>query len=210
MMFSTLTFLLCLFGTAHAHFRLLYPGPRGDFVADTEPNFCGGYTEVTTNRTTFPLSGGFFIIKTGHPDWTAGVLISTIQSPNSFDNFSVNGVQQLVSPYAKAPNPGTFCIPLNISAANIPGAKDGANVTIQIVFQGGDGNLYQCADLTLSGNLTRPPSDLTCANATTTSSAPASTPTAPSSTSASLSLAHELSAYAAVLMSALGVLASIQ
>jgi len=32
--------------------------------------FSGGYTEVTTNRTTFPLSGGFFSIKTGHPNWT--------------------------------------------------------------------------------------------------------------------------------------------
>jgi hypothetical protein len=30
----------------------------------------GGYPEVTTNRTTFPLSNGFFTIKTGHPDFT--------------------------------------------------------------------------------------------------------------------------------------------
>ena len=90
MTFTTLTFLLCLFGVTNAHFRLLYPLPRGNFVADQEPNFCGvclwfcslswrfwrwqffsgGYTEVTTNRTTFPLSGGFFSIKAGHPNWT--------------------------------------------------------------------------------------------------------------------------------------------
>ena len=72
-----------------------------------------------------------------------GVLISTVANPNSFDNFSVNGVPQLVHPYDKQADAGTFCIPLNISAAGISEAKDGANVTIQVVFDGGDGNLYQ-------------------------------------------------------------------
>lgn len=28
-------------GVANAHFRLLYPEPRGPFVSDQEPNFCG-------------------------------------------------------------------------------------------------------------------------------------------------------------------------
>lgn len=64
-------------------------------------------------------------------------------NPNSFDNFTVSGNQQLVRGYAKAENAGSFCMPLNISAANIPEAKDGANVTIQVIFDGGDGNLYQ-------------------------------------------------------------------
>lgn len=72
-----------------------------------------------------------------------GAIISTVSNPNNFDNFSVNGVSQIVAPYGKEPNAGTFCIPLNISAAGIAGAKDGANVTVQIVFAGGDGNLYQ-------------------------------------------------------------------
>lgn len=122
----------------------------------------GGYTEVTTNRTTFPLSGGFFTIKTGHAGFTGGcysnmrikmrtnlnsplvgALLSTVANPNNFDNFSVNGVPQLAYPYAEEAGAGTFCIPLNISAAGISGVKDGANVTLQIVFAGGDGNLYQ-------------------------------------------------------------------
>ncbi|KAG6902819.1 hypothetical protein C0995_011306 [Termitomyces sp. Mi166 len=122
---------LALLTGVDAHFRLLYPEPRGPFVADQEPNFCGGYTDAVANRSTFPLSGGFFSIKTGHPDWTSGVLISTAQNPVSFDNFSVNGVQQIVGPYAKETNAGTFCIPLNISAAGIEGVQDGSNVTIQ-------------------------------------------------------------------------------
>lgn len=120
----------------------------------------GGYTDAVANRSQFPLSGGFFSVKTGHPDWTGGtsicalptnvlthtqaaVLISTAQNPRSFDNFSVNGEQQLALPYAKEKDAGTFCIPLDLAAANITGVEDGANVTIQIIFAGGDGNLYQ-------------------------------------------------------------------
>ncbi|KAF9042094.1 hypothetical protein BJ165DRAFT_1327426, partial [Panaeolus papilionaceus] len=168
MQFSTFTFLACLFASANAHFRLLYPGPRGAFVAADEPKFCGGHTDVTTNRTVFPLSGGIFSVRAGHPGWTAGVIISTVSNPNNFDNFTANGQQQLVRGFAHEDNAGTFCMPLNISAANIPGVGDGSNVTIQVVFEGGDGNLYQCADLTLSANLTSV-SDFTCENATDSS-----------------------------------------
>ncbi|KAF8168332.1 hypothetical protein B0H34DRAFT_685112 [Crassisporium funariophilum] len=206
MIFSLYSFLLCLIGAANAHFRLNYPLPRGNFVADIEPQFCGGYTQVTTNRTTFPLSGGFFSIRTGHPGWTAGVLISTIQNPISFDNFSSNGAQQIVSPYAKQDDAGTFCVPLNISAANIAGVRDGSNVTIQVVFEGGDGPLYQCADLTLSSNLTSPPSDVTCQNATATTTP---TPAPTSTTGAALGLSHELSAITALLFGILGVVSAV-
>ncbi|KAG5719315.1 hypothetical protein E4T56_gene13298 [Termitomyces sp. T112] len=157
--------VLVLLTGVNAHFRLLYPEPRGVFIEDQEPNFCGGYTNAVANRTTFPLSGGFLSIKTGHPGWTSGVLLSTAQDPVSFDNFSVNGVQQIVGPYAKEANAGTFCIPLNISAAGIENVRDGSNVTIQVVFAGGDGNLYQCADLTLASNFTIP-SNVTCQNET--------------------------------------------
>ncbi|KAJ3503404.1 hypothetical protein NLJ89_g8450 [Agrocybe chaxingu] len=207
MIFSTFALLLCLFGAANAHFRLLYPLPRGNFVADLEPNFCGGYTEVTTNRTTFPLSGGFFRISTGHPDWAAGVLVSTVPNPNNFDNFSVNGVQQLVKPFAREADAGSFCIPLNLTEAGVAGVQDGANVTIQVVFDGGDGLLYQCADLTLSAALTSPPEDVTCSNASATTSA--SSPTATTSTGAALGLSHEASGFAAVVLSLAGVIAAV-
>ncbi|KAF9456152.1 hypothetical protein BDZ94DRAFT_1315425 [Collybia nuda] len=165
MRFSIVAVVACLAGVTNAHFRLNYPEPRGAFVADDEPKFCGGHDNAVNNRTTFPLSDGFFTIKAGHPGWTAGVIISTVQNPTSFDNFTVNGEQQLVKGYAKEDAAGTFCIPLNISAANIPGVKEGSNVTIQVVFEGGDGNLYQCADLTLSNNATIS-SNSTCKNET--------------------------------------------
>jgi hypothetical protein len=38
---------------------------------------------------------------------------------------------------------GIFCFPLNLAASGVAGVKDGANVTIQIQFNGGDGDLFQ-------------------------------------------------------------------
>jgi hypothetical protein len=38
---------------------------------------------------------------------------------------------------------GLYCFPIDLATANIAGVQDGANVTIQILFNGGDGNLYQ-------------------------------------------------------------------
>ncbi|KIK02305.1 hypothetical protein K443DRAFT_131894 [Laccaria amethystina LaAM-08-1] len=180
MSFLSLTILLCFASVARAHFRLLFPEPRGVFVADQEPNYCGGYTNAVPNRTVYPLSGGFFSIKSGHPSWT-------VQNPTSFDNFSSNGVQQFVSPYAKEASAGTFCMPLNISASNATGVKDGANVTIQVVWSGGDGNLYQCADLTLSSNATV--GNATCVNETVATSSTSAVPTASHTAVAGLALA---------------------
>lgn len=84
---SVLAFTLAV----NAHFQVAFPGPRGPFVEDDEPNFCGmslynnqrdrstknwllstqdGFTQVTKNRTEFPLSGGFFSFNSEHPKWS--------------------------------------------------------------------------------------------------------------------------------------------
>ncbi|KAK7058261.1 hypothetical protein VNI00_001892 [Paramarasmius palmivorus] len=166
MRLTTAAFALASFvGVAQAHFRLLFPEPRGQFVADKEPEFCGGYTNAVSNRSEFPLTGGYFTIRSGHPQWTAGVLLSTAQNPSNFGDFNVSGEQQFARYYAPEPNAGTFCIPLDLSQSGISGLEDGTNVTIQIVFAGGDGNLYQCADLTLRTN-TDILANQTCSNQT--------------------------------------------
>ncbi|KAJ8508084.1 hypothetical protein ONZ45_g9602 [Pleurotus djamor] len=157
-----------LAGVANAHFRLLYPEPRGPFVSDQNPNFCGGYTNAVSNRSSFPLSGGVFTIRAGHIT-TMGVMISTVQNPNNFDNFSSAGQPQFIKPFTNVADPGTLCFPLELSGSNITGLTDGANVTIQVVLGGTDGSLYQCADLTLTNNFS-PPDNFTCANETTSDS----------------------------------------
>jgi hypothetical protein len=45
--------------------------------------------------------------------------------------------------FASFSGAGGFCIPLDLSNTGISGVSDGANVTIQLVYNGGDGNLYQ-------------------------------------------------------------------
>ncbi|KAJ2919505.1 hypothetical protein MD484_g934, partial [Candolleomyces efflorescens] len=213
---AILTILAFFALSAQAHFRLLYPEPRGVFVADREPLFCGGYDNVTTNRTTFPLSNGFFRIRQGHEDWAASVLISVAPNPNTFDAFSAGGQFQFARLWANESKTGNFCIPLDLSSTGVAGVEDGANVTIQVVLTGGDGELYQCADLTLSSNFT-PPADLqaTCTNQTADdshSSHGTSTSTSPSSTagstagSGSLGNAEHLPLFAALAAGVFGAL----
>lgn len=38
---------------------------------------------------------------------------------------------------------GQYCFPIDLANSSVSGIQDGANVTIQIIFDGGDGSLYQ-------------------------------------------------------------------
>ncbi|KIM48435.1 hypothetical protein M413DRAFT_440167 [Hebeloma cylindrosporum] len=170
-MHSTLVFLFAFLAAAvNAHFQLQYPPPRGVFVEDDEPTFCDGYLTAVSNRSEFPLSGGFFSLNSEHPKWTAGVLISTLPDPKSFNNFSQ------VNSFFQIQGEGAFCIPLDFSKSNVTSLSTGQNVTIQIVFDGGDGQLYQCADLTLSNSFTIP-TNVSCTNATSTATSSGATST---------------------------------
>jgi len=162
--FARLISITGLVAVVHAHFQLQFPLPRGVFVEDNEPDFCDGYDNAVNNRTTFPLSNGIFSLNSEHPQWSADVMVSTVQNPTSFDNFSQS--QLAVQPF-KMTGEGIFCFPINLTASGVDGVKDGANVTIQIQYNGGDGNLFQCADLTLSS--TASISNVSCTNATGTS-----------------------------------------
>ena len=71
-------------------------------------------------------------------------MISTVPDPNNFANFTDSqGNYQMVVNYFETSGEGEFCAPINISAAGIDGIQDGANVTLQFIYSGGDGNLYQ-------------------------------------------------------------------
>ncbi|KAG6902818.1 hypothetical protein C0995_011305 [Termitomyces sp. Mi166 len=201
-----LPLLILAFVTAvSAHFQLQYPPPRGVFVENDEPTFCDGYKTSATDRTTFPLSRGFFSLNSEHPQFTTGVLVSTAGNPTSFNDFT-----QAV-PFFETKGEGLFCFPLDFSSlSNTTGLQDGQNVTIQIVYDGGDSTLYQCADLTLSNNFTIS-DDVQCTNATETTDS-ASGPSTSSSmapastqTSAAIGLGNRLSAgIVELLLGALG------
>ncbi|KAH9964448.1 hypothetical protein BC827DRAFT_1127694 [Russula dissimulans] len=177
MRFATLALLSGAITVVNAHFQLAYPPPRGPFDDDNEVNFCDSYVDAVSNRSEFPLKGGFVTLNSEHVSWSLGILLSTVQDPTSFNNFTnSSGQEQLARNFASATGEGGFCIPLDLSNTGISGVADGANVTIQLLYNGGDGSLYQCADLTLSSNFTIP-SNITCSNSSTTStsSSPSST-----------------------------------
>ncbi|KAG2011590.1 hypothetical protein CC2G_011687 [Coprinopsis cinerea AmutBmut pab1-1] len=164
MFFSALTITALLALGANAHFKLLYPQPRGPYNSTQLGEFCGGYTNVTTNRTAFPLSGGFLNVQQSHEHWSANVLISTVPNPSSDDDFEVNGEPQYLLLEAHEHHPGNFCIPLDLRSAGIAGLEDGANVTIQVNLFDKESSFYQCADLTLSSTAT--PDSNQCKNST--------------------------------------------
>lgn len=47
MRFASAVFFSGLLAAVSAHFQLQYPPPRGDFVEDDEPTFCGTYSSLT-------------------------------------------------------------------------------------------------------------------------------------------------------------------
>ncbi|KAJ3736966.1 hypothetical protein DFJ43DRAFT_1017420 [Lentinula guzmanii] len=162
MRFFTAFTLTALFAVVSAHFQLQFPPPRGAFVEDQEPNFCDGYDSVASNRTSFPLNNGIISLNSEHPQWTAAVFITNVSNPTSFDNFTQ------ITPFFQENIEGSFCMAFDLSQTNATGLTNGENVTIQFLFDGGDGQLFQCADLTLdtSANV----SSQSCTNATSSSS----------------------------------------
>ena len=75
---------------------------------------------------------------------SVGMWLSTAQDPTSFDNFTTSsGQQQIVRGFANATGTGDFCIPLDLSNTGISGVGNGANVTVQFVYNAGNENLYQ-------------------------------------------------------------------
>ena len=69
------------------------------------------------------------------------VSVSTVQNPTSFQNFSTT----LVKPFFKGTGEGPVCIPIDLDTTGVSGVVDGANVTLQFQFDGGDGNLFQAS-----------------------------------------------------------------
>jgi len=148
--------------SVNAHFNISYPAVRGPFDEDNEPQFCDGYTQPA-NRVPFPLTNGLITWNDSHPQWTVGVMISTAASPSSFNDFRTSsGADQLVVGYFQGTGP-SGCVRVQASAAGISGIQNGTNVTLQMVFDGGDGKLYQCMDVTLDDQFTIP-TDVSCAN----------------------------------------------
>lgn len=169
--------LLCTSSSVMAHFILDYPVSRG-FNDDAEPNApCGGFDSAPTNRSMFPITNGFVDINSFRISTTIVVNIALGNNPAAAD-FTAAAAKP-ASPATSINHPGHSCLSFNLTS--FAGAANNTNVTIQVVYNGGDGILYQCADIVL---VTSAPSfDMkqcivgngASANATSSGSAPAST-----------------------------------
>ncbi|OJD35295.1 gpi anchored protein [Diplodia corticola] len=130
-----------------AHFTLEWPPSRG-FDDDKEPSFpCGGFDNVSNNRTAFPLRGAAPIqLKMGHTEANVQVLLAVGNDPGSA--FDV-----VLRQTFRERGPDMFCV----GGVEVPAGANltaGMNATIQVVTNGDpEGGLYQCADVTLTDEM---------------------------------------------------------
>lgn len=138
-MYFSVFSLAALLPLTTAHFILNWPTNRGfdDSLATGFP--CGGFDNVKSPRTEFPLSGGPIQLDMQHPQTRVAVYLALGNDPGSSYNI-------VLRPQLTQQGLGDFClgqiqIPsgLNISA--------GTNGTIQVVTNGDpEGGLYQVRD----------------------------------------------------------------
>ncbi|KAI5451298.1 hypothetical protein NCC49_001894 [Naganishia albida] len=154
---NTLFCSLLAASSAFAHYTLDFPTSRG-FVDEDEVKFCGGFNSPSTARTPFPLSGNAPVQwDSHHAIGTVGIYISTEENPTNWSDFSTT----MAKNWFTGPN-GAACANIDMGMLNM-NLTNGSLVTIQMVANGGDGNLYQCADLVLIEGYSVP-ENVTCAN----------------------------------------------
>ncbi|KAF8941106.1 hypothetical protein BGZ58_002212 [Dissophora ornata] len=181
-----------------AHYTLDYPASRG-FAEDTEATApCGGYSTVA-NRTEFPLSNGFLEIYSEHVN--ANIKINVVYGNNPAAADFTSAAATPASSVTLS-HPGKACFPLDLSS--FQGAANNTNATIQIVYNGGDSALYQCADVVLVSSAAGFNQTL-CVNdgSSTSTSSSTATATGTSNAGSALSAKGAATAAAAVFMAAI-------
>ncbi|CAE6352026.1 unnamed protein product [Rhizoctonia solani] len=164
--------IAALAAAASAHFTLDWPPTRG-FNEDIENQFCGGFLNAGA-RSPFPLGAAGVNIGSTHDTANVIVLISFDANPQNITQFSNSSNGAQLTSFIKLDKQGEACIPVNIQSLGLSNVANGTNATIQIQYDGGDGNLYQCADVTLLSNFAAP-SNVSCASNVTGNTTPSDT-----------------------------------
>jgi hypothetical protein len=121
-----------------AHFQLTYPASRG-FDETKEPTApCGGFDTIQSPRTMVPLKNAFVEINSEHISYTYTVSVLVNNAPAVAD-FSTSNLTQVASGNRNYPQSACLSMDLTKDSSIV----NGANATIQVVFNGGDGQLYQ-------------------------------------------------------------------
>ncbi|KAF9584732.1 hypothetical protein BGW38_005381 [Lunasporangiospora selenospora] len=143
--------LACASTVAQAHFELTYPATRG-FDEDKEPTGpCGGFNTPSASRSEFPIQNGFMNINSGHVNYKATIQLVVNSNPSAAD-FTAAAASPVSSPPTISNNhPNNACLQVG-DLSKVAGVADGVNATLQILYNGGDSPLYQCADVVLKTN----------------------------------------------------------
>ncbi|ORY95937.1 hypothetical protein BCR43DRAFT_407835, partial [Syncephalastrum racemosum] len=146
-LFALATAFVAALSGVSAHYQLTYPAPRG-FKESTEPTApCGGFDSVSQQRTQFPLKNGFVEINSEHPSYTYEVKLIMGSNPSTADFTGSNATTVATG---QRNYPEQACLPIDLG--NATSVSAGTNATIQVLYNGGDGNLYQCTDVTFADN----------------------------------------------------------
>ena len=113
-----------------AHYTLDYP-PTTGFIDEQETNpLCGGFNPISTNVTTWPVSGGQILINSYHPEMTI-IYRAQLKGSNTWVNLT-NGFLAMVGI-------GKLCV----KSLPVPGNWSGQIGVISTIGHPTDGILYQ-------------------------------------------------------------------
>ncbi|KAJ3330188.1 hypothetical protein HDU76_006241 [Blyttiomyces sp. JEL0837] len=142
---ATLVVMLAI-APSQAHFQITYPTARTFSEVNEIYGPCGN--EPLATRSYFPINGGFLKGKSYHSSAQAQFNIAITSSDPTTAQFN-----QTFGPGTATIAYGDFqTVPFDLS--KIPGVVNNTMATLQVVFNAGDGILYQCSDVILIANAT--------------------------------------------------------
>lgn len=127
--------LVTMQSLASAHFTLSYPKSRGFDESKEAVGPCGGFDTPSSQRVQMPLKNSFIQVNSGHVAYSYNINAVVKNDPTASD-FSSNVVKVAEGTRSY---PEESCLPLNFNDS----FKTNTNVTLQVVYNGGDGLLYQ-------------------------------------------------------------------
>ncbi|KAK9480288.1 hypothetical protein V1514DRAFT_350518 [Lipomyces japonicus] len=129
---------------ALAHFNLNFPTSRGDNHPTQLTAPCGGKNTESTDRTEISPNGFPIAVSTSHSVSGIEVLFCPGNSCTTSDDFNVTLVNTFLENGA-----GNVCLP-SVSFPSTVYHNSTINGTVQVIFFSDDGELYNCADVTVT------------------------------------------------------------
>ncbi|KAK9474135.1 uncharacterized protein V1510DRAFT_412522 [Dipodascopsis tothii] len=135
---------LSLAGLASAHFTLNYPTSRGSDHDTQTTGPCGGLS-TSSSRTAVDADGFPVAITSSHTSGGFAVYFCPKSSCTTASDFNITLLDTILEEGA-----GNFCMPEISIPESVLSSNGTMNGTVQVMMISDDGNLYNCADVSLS------------------------------------------------------------